>query len=201
MAKFGSDNQRNKQEVSTQAPTTPAPAVPNVTQPVESPAASAEILPAPEVTMEFPDAVAKPDEDVPDMPSCKDPLINDHKHRIGNKRRFLMDALSRALGSEMYLLEVDKDWAPNPLGRGPLVAVRYSREFPTIYVLFDKFAMVPPPEMLAYKAKLANEHGYKYLYETPEVVLTHDRLTEFLTMQRHIIHPDAAALNRAQSAQ
>lgn len=136
----------------------------------------------PTLTMEF------PGEPVPDADTAsgKDHLINDHKFRVNNKRRFLMDALCRALGTEMYLLEADKVWAPNPLGRGPKVSIRFTREFPQRLIVFDKFSVMPDPKILAFKQRLANENGYKYIYETPEKMLTHDRLNELLDAQKDV---------------
>jgi hypothetical protein len=126
-----------------------------------------------------------------DVPSTKDHLLNDHKIRLGNKRRFLTDALSRALGCEAYLLEVDKPWAPNPLGKGGNIAIRYTREMVGVYVLFDKFDVMPDEKIVALKKRFANEHGYKYVYETPAVVLTHEVLTRMLEEQRHVTHPES----------
>lgn len=140
----------------------------------------------PHVAMQFPGNEAK---DV-DVPSSKDYMLNDHKIRLGNKRRFLTDALCRALGCEAYLLEVDKPWAPNPLGKGGNVSLRYTREMVGVYVLFDKFDVMPDPRIVALKKKYANENGYKYVYETPEVLLTHDVLNKLLKEQEEIVHPD-----------
>ena len=143
----------------------------------------------PRTTMAFPgDDPEKPDNS--DRGSGKDHLINDHAIRVGNKRRFLTDALCRALGCEGYLLEVDKMWGPNPLGRGENIAIRYTREFLSVYVLFDKYEIMPDPKILELKKKLANQHGYKYIYETPEVVISHDNLLEMLKEQASVKHPD-----------
>lgn len=139
-------------------------------------------------TMDFPGDESE-DKDVPHP---KDELVNVHKYRLGSKRRFIMDALCRALGTEFYKLEVDKAWAPNPLGKGPNINVRYTREFPGKFILFDKFPTMPPERILEFKRKLAHEHGFKYIYETPEKVLTHDRLDELLDEQRHITHEEEA---------
>jgi hypothetical protein len=134
-----------------------------------------------------------------DMPSSKDHLLNDHKIRIGNKRRFLTDALCRAVGCENYVLEVDKLWVPNPLGKGGNIAVRYTRELIGVYILFDKFELVPKPEIVALKRKLANQHGFKYIYETPEIVLSHDELGKQLEAQKDIEHPEVTELKAIQA--
>lgn len=148
------------------------------------------VSPAKETTMEFPDPRdADPTAPDVDVPSSKDHLLNDHYFRVNNKRRFLMDGLCRALGVDMYLLEVDKFWAPNPLGRGADQPVRYTREFPTLYIMFDKFGLMPEAPLLELKRTLAHKHGYKYIYETPEVILTHEELTKQLDVQKHIQPP------------
>ena len=139
----------------------------------------------PRTMMQFP-GNEKEDED---KPSVKDNMIADHAFRIGGKRRFFSDALSRALGSDLYLLAVDKAWAPNPLGKGPNINVRFTREFPKLFILFDKFGVEPKEEILKYKRGLANKNGFKYLYECPSKALTHDRLNELMTAQEDIIHP------------
>jgi hypothetical protein len=138
----------------------------------------------PDMTMAFP---AEATEGA-DATTNKDHLINDHHFRIKNKRRFLMDALCRALDTDMYVLEVDKQWAPNPLGRGPLVSIRYTREFPKCHIMFDKFSVMPDPKILEFKQRLAHERGYRYLYETPEKLLTHERLTELLDAQQDVVY-------------
>lgn len=157
--------------------------------------ASQATLPSydPRMGMEFPgneDAGA-------DVPSTKDYLLNDHKIRLGNKRRFLTDALSRALGCESYLLEVDKPWAPNPLGKGGNIAIRYTREMIGVYVLFDKFDVMPDVKIVELKKRFANEHGYKYVYETPAEMLTHEVLSRMLDEQKKIQHPDLIAAKEA----
>ncbi len=135
--------------------------------------------------MQFP-GNEKEDED---KISPKDNLLQDHAFRVGGKRRFFSDALSRVLGSELYLLAVDKNWAPNPTGKGANINIRFTREFPTLFILFDKFAVEPKDKIIAYKKKLANDHGFKYLYECPSKALTHDRLNELMEAQVNIIHP------------
>ena len=148
----------------------------------------------PGMSMGFPGVDENDVDAAQDMPSPKDHLLNDHQMRIGNKRRFLMDALCRALDTDMYLLEVDKEWAPNPLGRGGNVNVRYSREFPTIYVMFDKFMLDPGEQVIQLKRQLAHSHGFKYIYETPGTVLSHEELTRQLGEQKHVVHPEVKAL-------
>lgn len=137
----------------------------------------------PRTALQFPDNR----DDNRDMPSSKDHLLNDHKIRIGNKRRFLTDALCRSLNCEGYLLEVDKAWAPNPLGKGANISVRYTREMIGVYVLFDKFDLEPTDAIVALKKKLANEHGYKYVYEKPSQALTHDVLHKMLEEQKGVV--------------
>ena len=159
-------------------------------------AAAVDITPGGENTMPFP----AQDTEQEDKPHFKDSLLNNHQFRLNNKRRFLMDALCRALNCDMYLLEADKKWAPNPLGRGDKIDIRYSREFPTIYIVYDKFGVMPSPELLHLKQSLAHENGYKYIYDTPEHALTHERLTGLLEAQKHIAHPELLALSKIKAA-
>ena len=125
-----------------------------------------------------------------DRASAKDQLMNNHAMRINGKRKFVTDILCRALGAENYMMEVDKAWGKNPLGKGPNVSVRYTREFPAVYILFDKYDLMPDPRIVELKKKLANEHGYKYIYETPELLLNHAQLTIQLDSQKTVRHPD-----------
>lgn len=127
-----------------------------------------------------------PGEESQDATSKKDHLLFNHAARIGNSRRFMTDGLCRALNTDMYLENVDKIWAKNPLGKGPDQPVRYSREFPRMAILFDKFDLMPDTKILDFKRKLAHDHGYKYVYETPAEILTHDRLTVLLEEQKLI---------------
>lgn len=172
-----------------------APQPQNTEASVPASAASVDLNPTGDATMAFPG-----DEDTTkDVPHPKDELLNAHQFRLNNKRRFLMDALCRALNCEMYLLEADKKWAPNPLGHGGKIDIRYSREFPTIYVVYDKYGVMPSPELVEFKQRLAHENGYRYIYDTPEHVLTHERLTALLAAQKHIVHPELAALNKIRT--
>lgn len=151
----------------------------------------------PRTMMEFP---GNEDEDRnKDIPSNKDGLLNDNSARIGGKRRFMMDALCRALNTDMYVLECDKAWAKNPLGKGSNVAIRFTREFPAIWVLYDNYNLVPDPKIVAFKQKLANEHGYKYIYDTPEYQLNHERLHELLAAQKNVMNPDEMQKQKTNS--
>lgn len=184
MAKFGIKPRSDVQESQSPAPTADEQAQ----MPVAT-AAAVDVNPTQGATMAF------PGEEVEnaDKPHMKDGLLNDHQYRLQGKRRFLMDALCRALNCDMYLLEADKPWAPNPLGKGDNVSIRYSREFPTIHVMFDQFAIIPSAPLLEMKRDLAHQHGYKYLYETPEHRLNHERLDELMQAQKHVVHPEAQA--------
>lgn len=117
-----------------------------------------------------------------DRPHPKDELLNNHTSRIGNKRQFQTDLLCRALGARTYMLNVEKKWATDPLGQPS--NIQYSREFPEINVLFDKFVSEPPEALVSLKRRLAHDHKFIYIFETPVSLLTHDRLTQLLNEQK-----------------
>ena len=112
---------------------------------------------------------------------------------VGGKRMIQTDALARALNADCYLLDVPKDWGHNPLGGRP-VSVYFTREFPGKGILYDNFESGPETstrervdKLVAFKMKLANEHGFIYLYQHAWVTLTTDALDKQLAEQKETL--------------
>jgi len=156
----------------------------NVGSPQETPPAGVTTNPNAADALVMPTGDPEKSEPNKDKGHPKDFLIGNHALRLGNKRRFLTDALCRALNTDFYLLEVDKQWAIDPIGRP--TTLRYTREFVSVRIMFDKFDSMPPLDIVKMKERLAHKNGYRYLYETPEQMLTHDELIKQLNAQKDV---------------
>lgn len=108
----------------------------------------------------------------------------------GGRRVIQTDALARALNASCYYLDAVKPWGVNPLGGHPIPVI-YTREFPEKKILYDHIGASPETnsretveKVVAFKKKLANDHGYVYLYQHAWCILTSTELDKQLADQK-----------------
>lgn len=123
-----------------------------------------------------------------DAPNTKhtDVDLAGHPALVNGARQIMTDPLTRQLNCAMYLLDVAKRWAHNPLGGRP-VEINYTREFPEKKILYDSFDASPETntrekveKLIGFKHDLAHANGYRYLFQSPWNILTADELTKQL---------------------
>lgn len=141
-----------------------------------------EVVDASGMTMQMPglDDAQEGDHDKVHSKEHEVTVIN-RQFRAGGRRTVMLDALARALNCRSFLGNVDKPWGQNPLGADrQKISVRYSREFPEKNILMDIFPIDDDKtqKLITYKKRLAHEHGYYYLVQTPASIFTHDELTK-----------------------